>query len=79
MILIKKLELITVNVIYFRNDYPNLLNEFIWQTEDIIPDIPKIHKFLNYWKNNNLAIVKEIILLNSNSKSINYTNFYEKI
>lgn len=79
MILIKKLEIITVNVIYFRNDYPNLLNEFIWQTEDILPDIPKIHKFLNYWKNNNLAVVKEIILLNSNSKSINYTNFYEKI
>lgn len=79
MILIKKLELITVNVIYYRNDYPNLLNEFIWQTEDIIPDIPKVHKFLNYWKYNNLATVKDILLLSSNSKSINYTNFYEKI
>ena len=41
-------------------DYQNLLNEFYWQCEDIVPDIPKVHKFLNYWKDNIEAIIKEV-------------------
>ena len=60
MIIIRKKELVFVGVIYYMPDYQNLLNEFYWQCEDIVPDIPKVHKFLNYWKDNIEAIIKEV-------------------
>ena len=33
-------------------DPPDLIQEFIWQTDDITPELPRVHKFLNYWKEN---------------------------
>jgi uncharacterized protein Usg len=41
-------------------DYSSILQEFIWQTEDIVPDIPKVHAFLNYWHRNIEATINQI-------------------
>jgi uncharacterized protein Usg len=43
-------------------DYTSVLNEFVWQTEDYVPEFPKIHKFLWHWKNNIEATIKDINL-----------------
>lgn len=42
----------------------------MWQTEDIAPRLPRIHKFLNYWQENIDGLIKEIVLfgLNPNGK-----------
>lgn len=79
MIIIKKPSLVTIDIFYYIPDYPSLVNEFIWQTEDYVPSIPKVHKFLKYWKNNNLAVVKEILICHSDNNKYNYTEFYQKI
>ncbi len=46
-------------------DYTNILQEFIWQTNDINPDYPKVHKFLNFWYNNIEAVISEVRLADS--------------
>lgn len=60
MIIIKKKHLILVGITYYIPDHPLLLNQFFWQTEDIVPDTPSVHKFLNYWKDNIEAVIKQV-------------------
>lgn len=42
----------TLQILYYMPDYKNLLQEFVWQTEDLVPEFPRIHKFLIHWKTN---------------------------
>lgn len=78
MIIIKNKSLVTIDVFYYIPEYPSIVNEFIWQTEDYVPDIPRIHQFLNYWKNENLAVIKDVLVSYSNNK-YNYASFYKKL
>ena len=59
MIIIKN-TIVTVNVLYWMPDYQNILQQFIWQTDDVIPEYPRVHKFLNYWYDNIDAVISEI-------------------
>jgi uncharacterized protein Usg len=52
----------TVHIYYYIPDYNSLLQEFLWQTEDLIPEFPRVHKFLWHWKNNIHATIQEINL-----------------
>ena len=42
--------LTTANVLYYMPDNPVLLQEFIWQTLDLAPEYPRIHRFLDFWR-----------------------------
>ena len=59
MILIKN-TIVTVSVFYWMPDYQNILQQFVWQTDDVRPEYPRIHKFLNYWHDNIEAVIEEI-------------------
>ena len=50
----------TVEVFYWMPDYDHILQEFIWQTTDIKPEYPRIHKFLNFWHENIDAVISEV-------------------
>ena len=67
MIVLK--EDIIVNVLYWMPDYNNILQEFIWQTEDIVPEYPRVHKFLNFWQENIEAVISEVQIANSATRS----------
>ena len=60
MILIRKKHCVTVNVNYWMPDYRSVLQEFIWQTNDYVPKLPRVHKFLDYWHKNIDAVISEI-------------------
>ena len=60
MILLKNWQLVTINVFYYRPDYKNVLQEFLWQTEDVVPELYRTHKFLNHWHNNINAVIAEV-------------------
>lgn len=60
--LIQRTQLVLVNVTYYRPDFPSLLQDFIWQTDDIVPDIPRVHRFLLYWKKNIHATINRVIV-----------------
>ena len=59
MILIRN-TIVTLNVLYWMPDYTHILQEFIWQTADVRPEYPRVHKFLNYWHDNIDAVIEEI-------------------
>ena len=68
MIILKKRVLL--NLVYYMPDHKNLVQEFIWQTKDIVPDLPRIHKFLKFWKNNIDAPIQEV--------KVSYSNNYKE-
>ena len=59
MILIKN-TIVTLNVLYWMPDYTHILQEFIWQTVDVRPEYPRVHRFLNYWHDNIEAVISEV-------------------
>jgi uncharacterized protein Usg len=67
--LIRSRQLVTIDIFYYRPDYQNLIQEFIWQTEDLVPELSRTHTFLNYWHKNIDAVVQEV-LLSVNDKRI---------
>ena len=63
--MIKRKNIVTLNILYWMPDHTNILQEFIWQTNDINPDYPRVHKFLNFWHNNIEAVISEVRLADS--------------
>ena len=59
MIIIKN-TIVTVSVFYWIQDYKHILQQFVWQTDDISPEYPRVHTFLNYWHDNIEAVIEEI-------------------
>ena len=52
--------IVTINVLYWMPDYTHILQEFIWQTADISPEYPRVHRFLTYWHDNIEAVISEV-------------------
>ena len=52
--------IVTLNVLYWMPDYTHILQEFIWQTVDVRPEYPRVHRFLNYWHDNIEAVISEV-------------------
>lgn len=44
--------LATAEIIYHMPDHPHLLQTYLWQFYDLIPDFPELYKFLDFWKDN---------------------------
>ena len=59
MILIKN-TIVTLSILYWMPDHTHILQEFIWQTADMRPEYPRVHKFLNYWHDNIEAVISEV-------------------
>ena len=57
---------VTVDIFYYMPDHNSIIQEFIWQTTDLIPGYPRVHKFLNFWRTDIDAIIKEIIIMEQN-------------
>ena len=67
MIQQNKKSIVTIDVFYYLPEYTNILQEFVWQTEDIVPEYPRVHQFLNYWKENINAVISEVIVVDSDN------------
>ena len=61
MILVRN-TIVTVNILYWMPDYKHILQQFIWQTADVRPEYPRVHRFLNYWHDNIEAVISEVII-----------------
>ena len=60
----------TVQVVYYIPDYLSIVQEFIWQTEDQLPEYPRITKFLNYWDKNIDGPIKEVYIYDQDQSNI---------
>ena len=67
---IKKWTVATVQVIYFIPDHLHILNEYIWQTEDELPEYPRIKRFLDYWDKNIDGPIKEVYIYDNKHSNV---------
>ncbi len=81
MLLVRK-NLVTVNILYYMPDYNSIVKEFFWQTEDYVPEIPRVHRFLSFWRQNIDATIQEIVVSYGNINNlkkvdllVNYAEF----
>lgn len=58
-----------IDIYYYMPDHRSLIQEFIWQTQEFIwqtldlpPRFPRIHEFLQHWRRNIQAVIKEVLL-----------------
>lgn len=42
--------LTTAKILYWRPDYQNLLQTYVWQEYDMWPEFPELRRFLNFWR-----------------------------
>ncbi len=52
----------TAEVLYYLPDHPSLLQSFVWQTLDLAPSYPRIHKFLDFWRAEIDAVIHSVRL-----------------
>jgi uncharacterized protein Usg len=50
----------TAEIVYFMPDHPSLLQAFTWQTQDLAPDYPRIHAFLDHWRREIEAVIHSV-------------------
>lgn len=41
--------LTTAEILYYFPDYPDLLQQYIWQDYDHAPQFPGLNKFIDFW------------------------------
>lgn len=56
---------LTAEILYHMPDHPHVLQSFIWQTLDLAPDFPRIHRFLDYWVHNIDGLLHSVNLASS--------------
>ena len=64
---------VVLRVHYWMPDYNNLLQEFMWQFLDVVPEYPRTHHFLNYWKDNIEAVIHTVEVTHAKTESKNET------
>lgn len=73
--------LVTVGITYYRPDFRSILQEFVWQTPDIVPELVRVHKFLCFWKDHIDAVVERVEVtypngITSNWRSVDWVGTY---
>lgn len=59
---LKGWRLATAEVLYYMPDHPSLLQSFMWQTLDLAPSYPRIHRFLDFWRCEIDAVIHSVRL-----------------
>ncbi len=44
--------LVTMSIIYGLPDHKSIINEFVWQLHDLVPELERVRRFLKFWDNN---------------------------
>ena len=47
---LKGYRLTTAEILYHRPDHPALLQSYLWQEYDLLPQFPVLNKFLRFWQ-----------------------------
>ena len=48
--LLEDYRLTTAEILYRMPDHPDLLQTYVWQSLDRVPDFPKLNDFLDFWQ-----------------------------
>ncbi len=42
--------LTTAEILYHLPDHPHILQAYVWQELDLVPQFPELHRFLGFWE-----------------------------
>lgn len=62
--------LLLTQVIYWRPDYHHILNEFTWQLDDEVPEMPRLRHFLQHWHDEIDAVISEVLVATGGSRDM---------
>jgi uncharacterized protein Usg len=54
--------LTTAEVLFYMPDHPKLLQSFLWQTLDVAPEFPRVHRFLDFWRREIDAVIHSVAI-----------------
>jgi uncharacterized protein Usg len=57
---LKGYRLATAEITYHMPDHPGLLQSFLWQHLDLAPEYPRLHQFLDYWRQHIEAVLHSV-------------------
>lgn len=49
-LLLNDYRLTTAEILYHMPDHPSLLQSYVWQEYDLLPEFPQLKKFLKFWE-----------------------------
>lgn len=49
-LMLKGWRLTTAEILYRLPDHPSLLQSYVWQELDLLPDFPALKNFLDFWE-----------------------------
>lgn len=52
--------LTTAEVLFYMPDHPGLIQRFTWQTLDLAPGYPRVHRFLEFWRRDIEAVIHSV-------------------
>ena len=55
-------QMTTAEVLYYLPDHPSVLQRFLWQTLDLAPEFPRVHRFLDFWRREIDAVIHSVTL-----------------
>lgn len=56
--------LTTAEIVYHMPDHYQLLQSYIWQELDLVPDFPVLHNFLDFWEHNLDGKLHSVVVVN---------------
>ena len=68
--MIIKIQPVVLRVYYWMPDYNNILQEFMWQLNDVAPEYPRVHRFLNHWHDNIEAVIETVEVSHGRTKKV---------
>ena len=64
---LRGVRLTTAEITYYLPDHPDLLQVYVWQLMDRIPDYPRLKAFLDYWQRHLDGPIHSVRLASSNT------------
>ena len=52
--------LTTAEILFYMPERPVLLQSFVWQTLDLAPEFPRMHRFLDFWRREIDAVIHSV-------------------
>ena len=49
-LLLRNYRLTTAEILYHMPDHPGVLQTYVWQEYDLVPGLPRLRRFLEFWR-----------------------------
>jgi uncharacterized protein Usg len=59
---LKGYRLTTAEILYHMPDHPALLQSFLWQDYDLVPKLPRLQKFLDFWSREIDGVLHSVVV-----------------